>query len=448
MKKSLLFATLAAPMLSFAAAPGLVNEPAPLPAEVTQVSPAQGFVDLSGDVCPLGVGEISFVFAGSADVVPQTNVHSELYKDGVFLAESKDAYIDIMGARLASINFGGARKAAGWYEVKVAEGQFTIGGAPSPAMTLFYQIENFCSIEPVAGVVEQVDNVFFYFDENVVKVEVDETKYDNLTCLAHCTINGSAVTPEYQLTATALNEGDEWAGAISFGSEDGIAQIFFYEGNYEINVPAGLFISYSKGENYAEDPTDLIERRNPRYNIHYVIPSFPQPEITPEYGSVVENFYEFVITPDAGFVELLFSDNMSSSHIYPVFDGQVDTSNAICNVKSTGWDLEANTVTYKVIDPATKRFAEEPLVVEPGDYAFVLADKSFSCIRRNDQAQVWAAPYQYFYTVKGGESKVESVAVAEGDKAVYNLQGIKINKEVNALPAGLYIINGKKILVK
>ncbi|MDE5552240.1 MAG: hypothetical protein K2I91_03470 [Muribaculaceae bacterium] len=98
-------------------------------------------------------------------------------------------------------------------------------------------------------------------------------------------------------------------------------------------------------------------------------------------------------------------------------------------------------------DTSTKEFATSPVKVEPGDYALVLADKSFSCTRMNDGHQVWSAPYQYFYTVKSGSTKVEEVAV-EGVKSIYNLQGIRINKNVENLPAGLYIINGKKVLVK
>lgn len=452
MKICMLLAALAVPIIGFASEPALVNPPATLPAGVTSVSPVQGFVNISGDVNPQGVGEISIAFAGTEDVVPNKNVKSELYLNGELLAYSTDAHIDAMGVRGASVIFGGARKNAGWYEVRIAEGQFAIGGVASPAITLYYQIENFCTIYPTPGVVEQVDNIFLYFDPDVVKVEIDETKLNDLSCLAHYTANGVAVTPEYQLSAVALNEGVEWAVAITFGSADGIAQTFFYEGNYNLNIPAGLVISYSKGANYDEDPTDLIVRRNPRYNFAYVIPSFEQPVIVPENESVVDDFYEFTVKLNTAVTTLLFADTMGTSHIYPVFDGQVDTSFPICKLRALATvyddnDKNDNTVTYKVIDPATKQFATEPVKVEPGDYALVLADKSFSCMRLNDNTQVWAAPYQYFYTVRSRNSKVEEIAV-EGEKSIYNLQGIRINRDADNLPAGLYIINGKKVLVK
>ncbi len=450
MKKSLLLAALAAPLLCSAASPVLVNEPAPLPEVVKSVTPVQGFVNISGDASPLGVGEISFVFAGSAEVVPNQEVKSELYKDGVYLASSTDAYVDAMGARIASVKFGNAKKSIGWYEVKMAEGQFTVGGEPTPAFSLFYQIDGFCTIEPASGVINEMSEVFIYFDKDVVNVELNDKYMSELTCLAHYTdFFGTAVTPEYELSATVLNEGEEWAVVISFGSQDGISQTFTYEGNYNINIPAGLITTYSKNPDNADDP---IRRSNPRYNLKYVIPSFPQPYIEPENESVVENFFKFVITMDDSFTSLLFADTMSSSYIHPVVDGQVDDGVQVCRVKATEWNVDDHTVTYCVIDPVTKTFATEPVEVEPGEYAFVLADKSISCTRLNDNAQVFSAPYQYFYTVKSGSSKVES-AVADNSNAVYNLMGVRVGKnlsndQVNALPAGIYIINGKKVMVK
>lgn len=55
---------------------------------------------------------------------------------------------------------------------------------------------------------------------------------------------------------------------------------------------------------------------------------------------------------------------------------------------------------------------------------------------------------------KSATSATNDVAVpAQNDYTVYNLQGIQVTKvtnenDVNNLPAGLYIVNGKKVLVK
>ena len=39
-------------------------------------------------------------------------------------------------------------------------------------------------------------------------------------------------------------------------------------------------------------------------------------------------------------------------------------------------------------------------------------------------------------------------AIPEGETIIFNLQGIRIAGPVESLPAGIYIINGKKRLVK
>lgn len=47
-----------------------------------------------------------------------------------------------------------------------------------------------------------------------------------------------------------------------------------------------------------------------------------------------------------------------------------------------------------------------------------------------------------------GISDINSEAAAKADGAVYNLQGVKMGTSLNGLPAGLYIVNGRKVAVK
>lgn len=45
------------------------------------------------------------------------------------------------------------------------------------------------------------------------------------------------------------------------------------------------------------------------------------------------------------------------------------------------------------------------------------------------------------------DAAVESIGVEnEADVKIYNLQGVKVNSDLNALPKGLYIVNGKKVV--
>lgn len=456
MKHSLLLAALALPLALSAKAPELVNPAAPLPEAVSSVTPIQGFINTSGDKNPLGVGEITIVFTGSEDVVPNKSVKSELYKEGVLLATSTDAYVDAMGSRLASISFGGAKKAPGWYEVKVAEGQFNIGSTPSPEFSLFYQIDRVCYLNPSAGVVQQLDNVILMFDD-VDEVKVNSNYLSELTCLAHVKINGAEVSPEYELSAAAVSQGSQWGVFISFG-QSGIAQTMIYPGTYQFNIPEGLVTSYTYGPNYATDPTDVIVRSNPRMNPQYIIPAIPEPTCEPAQYEVVHSIYDFKVKVASG-CELLFANNMATSAIYGCTpEGGVDFDNKVYEVKSTyvaEEDTSDGIITYRVLKPGTKQFADEPIVPINGDYALVLADKAFSVNYSSltgVTSQEWAAPFQFFFKVYN-ETAVEDVeASADEYCTVYNLQGICVASgiapaEVNNLPAGLYIVNGKKVMV-
>ncbi len=54
------------------------------------------------------------------------------------------------------------------------------------------------------------------------------------------------------------------------------------------------------------------------------------------------------------------------------------------------------------------------------------------------------------YFTKGGASSVSEInADAEGGATViYNLHGVKMHDDLQSLPAGIYIVNGKKVIVK
>lgn len=46
------------------------------------------------------------------------------------------------------------------------------------------------------------------------------------------------------------------------------------------------------------------------------------------------------------------------------------------------------------------------------------------------------------------ETGVNAISVNATNAPVYNLNGVKVGNDLQALPAGLYIVNGKKVVVK
>ena len=45
---------------------------------------------------------------------------------------------------------------------------------------------------------------------------------------------------------------------------------------------------------------------------------------------------------------------------------------------------------------------------------------------------------------ESGVNEIESSASA--DAAIYNLQGIRVSGDLRTLPAGIYVVNGKKVV--
>lgn len=62
---------------------------------------------------------------------------------------------------------------------------------------------------------------------------------------------------------------------------------------------------------------------------------------------------------------------------------------------------------------------------------------------------------KYVFTVTGkhniafsSSSSIDEINAASTDRVIYNLQGMRITTDADNLPAGIYIINGKKVMVK
>lgn len=450
MKHLFLSLALIAPAVMSAVNPQPVNPPAEIPAGISSVSPTQGFINTSGDANPLGVGEITLTF-GSSEIIANSDVHSELYKNGELYKTSTRAYADAMGTPMGSVNFGGAVTGGAWYEVRIPEGQFTVAGQPSPAVTLFYEIFQFCTISPQPGVVDEMSEISLYIHD-VDKVEIKESLLSEVTCLAHININGAEVSPEYKVTPSVVNDGREWAVFLNISDGDGIATSWIYTGNYLFNIPEGLIRTYVYGDNYDNDPEDYVMHQNPRYNFEYIIPSFPSPAIEPATSApVVGGFKDFVLKMPTGF-EVAYADNMTNSYVYPVDeDNQVDYNNRVLTVRAgaTAVDKTARTITLNVIE--NWQPVEQPVTLEPGYYALVLADRLFAGSWSGTQK--FSAPYRYDYEVIATSSVEDAGLVMPETYNVYNLQGVRVARNaskdaLNSLPAGLYIANGKKVVVR
>lgn len=108
-----------------------------------------------------------------------------------------------------------------------------------------------------------------------------------------------------------------------------------------------------------------------------------------------------------------------------------------------GWNID--TTSYFMAD-----FGKEP--VYNGPYTLTVDAEAFC-------DEVWMVNHNFgrvneeivfhFNIVDGQTSGLDEVQMAEDKKCeIYTIDGIRLNNSVEALPAGLYIINGKKVSIK
>ena len=87
---------------------------------------------------------------------------------------------------------------------------------------------------------------------------------------------------------------------------------------------------------------------------------------------------------------------------------------------------------------------------EDGTYELVIPEAAFYFYTENYEQTYINQDETYEFTIEDGKtSAVKALESVKAEvKGVYNLQGVKVADDAANLPAGLYIINGKKVLVR
>ena len=183
-------------------------------------------------------------------------------------------------------------------------------------------------------------------------------------------------------------------------------------GTYTVIIPEGMVANADGQINKPQD-----------FEVVYV--AQPEGVISPESGTIFGLGEDVVITItyDA-LVEINYSE-----------DAPVIVSNYADYDESLEWEadvlyIEGNAIVINLGNELT-----------PGYYYLSLREAQVLV------GGVSNAPiYDYMFQVAEGESGINTVGTSEGENNVYNLNGVKVNQ--NNLKAGVYIINGKKVVVK
>lgn len=421
-------------------------EPIPLPQGIRSVSPEQGFVDTSNNANPLGVQEITLTFNSCPEVNTECAEVAKCYYNGgeeaVATAGPECAYRDNMGVPAGAILFPINLSETGTYHITIPAGMFIVDGEESPAVELNYEIRPLYILSPRQGICDYLSEITLTFP-GAFEITRDDSK------VVEFSMNNW--TAEYGLTPAYLpTDNENMIDRVVFSFFDPKSDIAIESmteaGTYTFFADAGAFTVKVAGPNYPEDPESYYEFQTPDILRQFIVADSPAPSIDPEQGDITI-FDTFTLTPPAGY-QVMFVDDMCTSHIYPLkADGSL-APDPVCDLKAkSDGDKAVLTVINKMGQP-------QPYEPAAGDYVLQLASGVFFGAY-NGGAPLLSVPYEYTFHVPNGPVGVECItgATETTDFTVYNLSGIRVLKAadadaVRALPAGFYVVNGKKMVIK
>lgn len=277
-------------------------------------------------------------------------------------------------------------------------------------------------------------DTFEPFENKDVTIYPEQGKYTSLNEFTLTFFNVTLPDINYLKSASLINEATNEVVAKGKASEGSIIQQLIIDldkeitepGTYTLLVPEGMF--YDSG---SYDEEDL-----PEMKFRYVVsadgtenkPAEYIVEATPADGSNVTSIESIILT-------------------YPEFDAiykhdekDIRIENAAGETVATGAISYGNTEANQMLIKFT------PAVTEKGDYTVIIPKRAFSL--GDMKFTVFSSEVVLTYHVTD-LTAIENLEVSEFEgKPVYNVLGIKVADSMKNLPAGLYICNGRKVIVR
>lgn len=246
------------------------------------------------------------------------------------------------------------------------------------------------------------------------------------------TIDIEANGPERDNTAmfwSDIKPADTNTYRIAMGSTNNELGYTFYPIDTDINYIGGYHtFNFTDSEN----PFRVV------YSASYGYTLDPKIFLNNEEVSLTENGY--IIQASQGDVVKVFIYKDSPATCAISFDVPAEIANDITVTSDRVRNEAAYTTGVNVLEGAEITIASS----ENANIKGVTVDGT--AIDPNDDGSYTFAASANHNVVINAESGIIAI---EGDNAsseIYNLQGIRVGSDLNALPAGIYIVNGKKIL--
>ena len=359
----------------------------------------------------------------------------------------------------------------GRYVLMIPEHYFNLGeefeGSVSNATSFVYFVDNGAasagaefdlapvSIDPADGSnVESISNVVLTF--------ADVTFYPmdgSAPMIQLYKLEGPNAILNQTLDVTELSQvesNDDWNPTVytlKFQSveEDGTYQVFIPQGvfcdeTYDMEMGAAghangdIYITYVVGEGGGSDVPVVGEV------VYDILPSV----VTPENGSTVTELSDISIDFDDVVYTIWYEENgfePNKASLYKLSDNQeelLDSKVVLDNMAHEGYNFMAP--QYYIINFSP--------VTEDGQYKVVIPQATFgSTVFDETRNSGNASPEISLYYAIGQAVGVESIVDGAEVINVYDVNGVQVLKNANVeaakeLKSGLYIINGKKVMIR
>ncbi|MDE7159865.1 MAG: hypothetical protein K2O24_03335 [Muribaculaceae bacterium] len=288
---------------------------------------------------------------------------------------------------------------------------YSVKGAAAPAMTY--------TLSPAPGEYKVYPTVkLTYINYETIEV-VDGAK---------ATLH---VMNDDYITFTITAEGN----TVTFTPDAEFSQ---YLGNiytpYELIVPEGSYNLCVGGRSWPNEALNIMDYR-------IAAPAAPEFETDPEDGATVESLTEIILAPAQPYYNTGIRA-LKKAKLYKVEDGV--RGDLICSLNAT--EAPGNTKEYVILTlPAASQ------ALEDGDYEMVVPAGAFSFVV-NGVPGIQNPELVFHWTVKSKNVGVAGI-FADETVTVYTMTGVCVLRNANAeelgnLAKGLYIINGRKVMVK
>lgn len=333
-----------------------------------------------------------------------------------------------------------SRYAEGVYDIYFPEKCAVLNGETIYNGDMHYYVNVFNGM--AAGSVDYPDNTY----SSVISIVNVTWNYANITFVDDQKVNVIVTTPDYdevQVAATLVNVNvEEGEGGPSNDPGDGPVVDSRAEDDETFNALSfdlfDLYLEKGYGIYYIKIPEGLVQNEdgliNPEQDFDFSIyPLAPAPAtVSTDEDKLIISYsgYASVQVTGEGNAEIRDADNETIDTPYLWF---MQDDNDM-----TLWSYTIYTSDY-----------------EDGDYQLVIPEAYLIMYTNNYENTYLSLEELIFFTVANGKVSgikgIEAAPVKAAAQGIYNLQGVKVSKDastVSNLPAGIYIIDGKKVMIR